>query len=70
LVYFKTTFSNILNVVDKRLIGRKLCGNLGSLHGFGNGITSVPSKTMQSAITEYSGEVNDKDLPMVFLEGA
>jgi hypothetical protein len=29
------TFTNSLPVVDKRLIGLKICGDLGSLPGFG-----------------------------------
>jgi hypothetical protein len=33
------TFSNSLPVIDKKLIGRKFCGNFGSLPGFGNVIT-------------------------------
>jgi hypothetical protein len=32
---FRITFSNSLPVVDKWLIGRKFCGNFGSLPGFG-----------------------------------
>jgi hypothetical protein len=35
----KTTFSKILLVEDKRLIGRKFWGNLGSLPGFGKATT-------------------------------
>jgi hypothetical protein len=36
---FRMIFSNSLPVVEKRLIGRKFCGNFGSLPGFGNVIT-------------------------------
>jgi hypothetical protein len=41
LTIFRMTFSNSLAVVDKRLIELKLCGNFGSLPGFGNVITSA-----------------------------
>jgi hypothetical protein len=36
---FKMTFSETLPVVDKKLIGRKFCVNLGSLPGFGKATT-------------------------------
>jgi hypothetical protein len=36
---FRTMFSISLPVVDKRLIGRKFCGNFGFLPGFGKVIT-------------------------------
>jgi hypothetical protein len=36
---FRTTFSNSLPVVDRRLIGRKFWGNFVSLQGFGNVMT-------------------------------
>jgi hypothetical protein len=39
LVIFRMTFSKCLPVVDRRLIGRKFCGNLGSLPGFSKVVT-------------------------------
>lgn len=56
---FGITFSNSLPVVDKRLIGRKLCGNLGSLPAFGKVITSASFREAEN-VTAESNECKNK----------
>jgi hypothetical protein len=51
---FRTTFSTSLPVVDKRLIGRKLGNNLGSLPGFSNVIILLPTKALENGTAEDS----------------
>jgi hypothetical protein len=51
---FRITFSNSLPVVDRRLIGRKFCGNFGSLPGFGNVMTFASFQDFRNGTAEGS----------------
>jgi hypothetical protein len=46
----RTTSSN--NVVDKKLIGHQFLGNFGSLLGFSNVTTLLPSKALENGTAE------------------
>jgi hypothetical protein len=61
---FWMTFSNSFPVVDKRLIGHKFCGNLGSLPGFGKVINFASFQALDN------GYINALNEPRVSLEGA
>jgi hypothetical protein len=66
---FSKTFSNNLLVMDKRLIRRRIGGNLGSLAGFGKLSPVLPSKTSGGVKAEYSDYSNVLGVPIVSLEG-
>jgi hypothetical protein len=54
LDYFHNNLLNSLPVVDKKLIGGKFRGNLGSLPSFDNVIILLPSKALENGTAEGS----------------
>jgi hypothetical protein len=54
LDYFQNNFLSHMPVIDKRLIGRKILGNLESLSGFGNVVTLASFQGFRNRTAEGS----------------
>jgi hypothetical protein len=48
------TFSNNIPVAERSILGRKFCGNFGSLPGFGNVMALLPSMILENGTAEGS----------------
>jgi hypothetical protein len=67
---FRINFWNSLPVIYKRQIGHTLWGNFGPIPDFGNDMTSVISKNLESETAEDSDSINVSDIQVVSLESA